>query len=450
MNYPHIAARVFNTPLLVEPDKMQHVLAFLAPRLGFTFEASTPLAFSAPPEAQRHDGGFQVQDGVAVINVFGMTVQRSAFMDDTSGMVSYDRLAETFRAALGDRSVKSILLNMDSPGGEVHGLFDFADEIFEARGAKPMTAVVADRAASAAYVIAAAADEVVVTRTSETGSLGALFIHVDRSERLRTEGLKVSLIFAGERKVDGNPFEPLAPAAAAAIQADIDQTYDLLTGTIGRYRGTKLTQQQAIETEAAIYRGRDALGVGLADRVSTARAEFDRLRAESTGGASRPFVSTPPGGLEMSDPKEKVSDQEPIPGAGSDANTAAQPTMQALDTARTEGHAAGVTEGRTLAATETKERIKAIMTSEHAAGRETLAQHLAYETDMPVEAATATLEAAPKAEAKVPEMPDRLAAAMAGVDNPDIDAGGGEDDGDDPKALATSLVETARAAGVVH
>src|SRR5690606_24272723 len=103
-------------------------------------------------------------------------------------------------------------LDISSPGGEAAGMSGVAELIRAVRQTKPVLAFVNDVAASAAYGIASATDEIVVSPTSILGSIGVVMIHADRSGELAAQGIRPTLIFAGSHKVDGNPFEPLSDA----------------------------------------------------------------------------------------------------------------------------------------------------------------------------------------------------------------------------------------------
>src|SRR5260363_15750 len=125
------------------------------------------------------------------------------------GMAGYDGLRQNIWRALADPEVHALALDIDSPGGMVAGCFDLADAIFEARGEKPIWAMVNEQACSAAYALASSADVVTVPRTGTTGSIGILYLHVDVSRAQRDAGLNVTLLNYGARKADGHPARPL-------------------------------------------------------------------------------------------------------------------------------------------------------------------------------------------------------------------------------------------------
>ncbi|WP_054031015.1 S49 family peptidase [Desulfatitalea tepidiphila] len=207
---------------------------------------------------------------LAVISIHGPLSHRaqggflSMLFGDTA---TYDQIRAAFQSALADDAVGAIVFDIDSAGGEVAGCFDLVDEIYQARGTKPIYAIANEAALSAAYAIASAADRVYLTRTAAVGSVGVMAVHVDQSGLDAKTGLKYTAIHAGSKKTDGNPHEALSKEAADAIQARVNATYDLFCATVARNRG--LSEQTVKVTEAAIYTGADAVAAGLADAVQS-------------------------------------------------------------------------------------------------------------------------------------------------------------------------------------
>jgi ClpP class serine protease len=131
-----------------------------------------------------------------------------------------------------------------------------------------VTAYINSLAASAAYAIAAGAKEIVIPPSGTVGSIGVVWMHLDRSQQVKDRGVKPTLLTAGAFKADGSPYGPLEPEARARIQASIDDTYSLFVESVGKHR-PKLSADGARQTEAGVYIGKKAVEAGLADRVST-------------------------------------------------------------------------------------------------------------------------------------------------------------------------------------
>lgn len=289
MSFAHLAQRLFNVPLAILPDKAELVMAVLAERLGITrlTRDGRPLplgsrdneefAYDAPPR-YAEDRGYDAVGGVAVIAVRGTLVQRTGAMRPYSGMTGYDGIRAALALALDDEAIDAIVLDIDSPGGEVAGAFDLADAIYRARGAKPIWAILAENAYSAAYAIASAADRITVPRTGGAGSIGVLCLHVDFSKALAEAGIAVTMITFGARKTDGNQFEPLADKALARFQADVDRMGEIFCETVARNRRIDVARVRA--TEAATFLGAAGVAAGLADAVMAPDEAFRALLAE--------------------------------------------------------------------------------------------------------------------------------------------------------------------------
>ena len=174
--------------------------------------------------------------------VLGLLVTRGDWLTALLGATEYGAIADAVAGAADDPAVRGILLEVNSPGGEVGGLFDLVDAIgtIKTRSGKPLWAVASESALSAAYAIASLADRLYVTRTGEVGSVGVVAVHIDESSSDAMAGLKWTLIHAGARKTDGNPHEPLSPRATADIQADVDALHDELVAVVAGNRGPEL------------------------------------------------------------------------------------------------------------------------------------------------------------------------------------------------------------------
>src|SRR5678809_521246 len=112
------------------------------------------------------------RDGVALIPVNGPLFRHATLMTNVSGASSYETILKDFQAACESPDVEAIVLDIDSPGGEVHGAGELSTAIYQARGQKPIVAYVGGQGASAAYWIASAADKVVADPSAVLGSIG--------------------------------------------------------------------------------------------------------------------------------------------------------------------------------------------------------------------------------------------------------------------------------------
>lgn len=305
-----------NEPWAIEQSKLRSVTQFLIARAG-----GAPIDLEAPRAAREElqrlwlqGGGLYVEDEdlselpndisrppiearitpgkerkvreapgtIGVLNVFGVISQRMNMMEEFSGGTSTEQLVTAFRNLQNDDRVKAIVLNIDSPGGTVPGIQEFAQEIFESRGVKPVVAQVNSMAASAAYWIASAADEVVVTPSGQVGSIGVYTIHEDISAFLEQMGVKETIIHSEDSpyKTEGNPYQPLSADALADIQARVNRVSDRFITAVADGRGVSVDTVKEKFGQGRMFDARDAVKRGLADTVATLEDTLERLGVE--------------------------------------------------------------------------------------------------------------------------------------------------------------------------
>jgi len=278
-----IAAEIINTPLFLEPRKAATFAAVLGDRIGldgdmeaFVRSAGAPLATRAPSRGKTGNGYSKIGGGIALISVVGSLVTRSGGLDAESGLVSYDAVSGGVRAADADPDVTSILLDFHSPGGSAAGAIECADVVHAVSQKRPVIAICNSLCCSAAYLIAAAANKIVATKTAVIGSIGVVMLHLDRSQQLAGKGLVPTFIFAGKHKVDGNELQPLTSEVKLDLKAEVDTYYNMLVGSVAGHRA-KLTDAAIRATEARTFLGADAVAIGLADEVGSMDATLRQL-----------------------------------------------------------------------------------------------------------------------------------------------------------------------------
>lgn len=219
---------------------------------------------------------------VAIIPLYGVLTKRG--MDTWDGFVEgTDTIARTVDAAMAHQNISGVILDVDSPGGSSYGLMEFADRLHAYRShEKPLVAVANPVAASAAIWSASSAKTFAVTPSGEVGSVGVWSLHMDYSKMLDSIGLKPTFIFAGDHKVDGNPYEPLKDDVKASMQESVDETYADFLSAMARNRGVTRSRAKAEFGEGRMLSPKKAMEVGLVDRVATLE---DVLRGMKATGA---------------------------------------------------------------------------------------------------------------------------------------------------------------------
>ncbi len=115
--------------------------------------------------------------------------------------------------------------------------------------------------------LASSAEKVFVSRTSGVGSIGVIASHIDQSRFDERQGIKYTTIFAGSRKNDLNPHEPMTSESLGSLQKEVDRLYEMFLQLIARNRG--LSIEKIRSTEAGLYFGEKAVEIGVADGVTT-------------------------------------------------------------------------------------------------------------------------------------------------------------------------------------
>lgn len=440
---PHIAARFFNTPLLIEPAKVEALAWAFRSKLGLSMEQPTGHAMEASGPglfggARDERGGYYLDRGVAVIPIRGTLVNRGAWIGSYSGLTSYEGIAKQLDLAAQDDRVAAVMLDIHSYGGEATGVDDLGQMIraFE----KPIYAMIDGAGTSGAYWIAAACDRVYIAKSSRGGSIGVVITHSSLQGMLEENGIKVTHIHAGALKVLGSPYKDLSEADRDRLQASVDQTYRAFVEGIAEFRG--LTTEEVRATEAGVFDGPELVAKGLADQVTTGR----RLLAAIQNNYEDPDPSRGPGFLSGNRRASAYNGGNPMGDtnrSGGAEKTAEQKYTQAELDAKLQEQAAqhqtALTESKAEGATEERARISAILSCDEAKARPALAQKLAFsEQGYSAEAAAEILGSAAE-ESKASA--DPLATAMAGK-SPGVSS-------DDGSAIETEADETEAAANFI-
>lgn len=296
MKYLHLATRLYNTPLMLHPDRAAVIEGVLKSRMTGATEAP-PGAEAEHDSAIRTHAGlastlFQrrpdlpyslTSSGVAVIPIVGTLIQRGGGMlNAMSGLIGYNQIEYQLATAYDDKDTKAVLLEIDSPGGEVNGNFDLASKILAARGVKPIWAHANEQAYSAAYALACAAERVVVAPTGGVGSIGVIALHVDQSQRDAAQGYTYTAIHAGARKNDYTPHAPLSQAARSSLQGEVDRLYGVFVAHVARARG--LSREAVRATEAGLLNPQAALAGRFVDRVAGIAETLHELEGRLSAG----------------------------------------------------------------------------------------------------------------------------------------------------------------------
>ncbi len=295
---------------------------------------------------------FIYNDGIAVIPVHGILVNRFPYC--WGFITGYDFIRRQMNAALADEDVKLIVYDHDTPGGEAAGCDELAREIFASRAVKPSMALVNTSSCSGGFWLATPCTQVVCAPSGSVGSIGVYILTMNFAKFFAEAGIDFEFIKAGKFKTSGNMYEAMSDEDRAYLQTMVDERMDEFCAAVAEFRG--VDKSVARGTEARVMRPPEAIALGLIDA------------AVSPAEAVNNFVA------ELGEPEAAPDEQE-------------QTNMAEL-----------TAEERAAILKEERQRVGAITTCDEAKGRESLAQHIAHNTDMSVDDAKVMLAAAPKAE----------------------------------------------------
>ncbi len=295
MRYEHVISAFAAEPWAMQREKLEALTRFMA------FKARGGVMSPADVQASiagRRDGAPARADGdVIILPIYGVMSQRASMMQDISGGASTEQIGSAFRSAIADDSIRAIVLDIDSPGGSTFGVEDLANEIRAARGAKPILAQVNSLCASAAYWVAAQADEIAVTPGGVAGSIGVYAVHEDISEMLAKDGIKPTLIRGklGPNKAELNGLGPLDEDALAALQERVNQEEAKFVSAVAAGRSIDTGTVVDRFGGGRVFNADELVKRGMVTRVAPMRDTLARLgaappRPNSAGQSRQTFA----------------------------------------------------------------------------------------------------------------------------------------------------------------
>ena len=253
-------------PWLITSEAMHSMaaqaVAFFDARMTLPEPSSNPL--------------LSVEDGVGIIRIHGPLMRDPDLISSLLfGATDMNQVAEAIQEAVGREAVRSILLDIDSPGGTVNGTPELAQAVADAAKLKSIHAFSAGQMCSAAYWIASQCDAVYATPSARVGSIGVMLPFIDSAEKFRSQGLKVEVFAAGKFKGMGTPGVSLSEEQRALIQSDIEEVAaDFKTAVLAR--GRKIPDE-AMEGQS--FSARKAQRFNLAGTVKSRNEVIARLRS---------------------------------------------------------------------------------------------------------------------------------------------------------------------------
>lgn len=253
------------------------------------------------------------RNGVAIISAEGPMFKKANLLTEMSGATSYELLRRDFQSAIDNPSVHSILLNVDTPGGEAAGTGELAQAIYEARGKKPIVAYAADLAASAGYWLASAADKIVIGQSAQLGSIGVRAAMTDSSARDQARGVKTIEFVSSQSPYKAADIK--TEDGRARVQSRVDALAQVFIEAVAQNRDVTVAQVLDGFGKGDVFVGKAAIAAGMADEFGTFEGVLASLIERRGAGAGfvrgfNPAASGPEEEVAMSDPNTGVTAAE--------------------------------------------------------------------------------------------------------------------------------------------
>lgn len=240
MDYTRIARRVYREPWAITGETLETIQEVLAERMrgesrrDFVFQRQNHFSAQAldlTPPRTRNSRVYR-RGAMAYVPVQGVIGKNMSLMEQMCGGYSIDQFALDTDEVMGDASVKNVLFDFDSPGGNVQGIPEAAKMVQALNGVKNTYAVTSGQAASAAYWLYSQAQNRYLTESSFVGSVGVLVVLMDRTEQLKAQGITPTIIKAGKFKGAGLPGNPMTAEEIQMVQDQVDMIYKAMVKDI--------------------------------------------------------------------------------------------------------------------------------------------------------------------------------------------------------------------------
>lgn len=281
---------------------MKKLKALVGNRQGFLscvdFDLSVKaIDFNAMKKAEkRSDYGIEcwgepalkIENGIATIQVRGLLVPNVGIDVISYGITGYDVIEHYINYANEQASVNRIVLDIDSGGGYVTGVYQCSEAI--SNSLKPISTFVSGSMCSGAYWLGCSAEEVVASKYAEVGSIGVYVEHFDYSRQLENEGVLVNLFKVGKWKGAFSPYRPLSEEEKAKLQSEIDEIAEQFFTHVAENRN--LSKKEVAKLEADVFSAEDAIKLGLIDRINNVKTEEgNTMNKDVKGEQAQPLTT---------------------------------------------------------------------------------------------------------------------------------------------------------------
>ena len=256
---------------MITPSKFREIAEYLDNRTLLTnFMISKKEEMSR--EAMLFDQKDSVKLGesnVGTLDVIGNLTCKSTGFEALCGGASYEQLIDTMKSYAKDPDINTVIMNLDSGGGEAYRMMESSKELRKIADDNNMELIgyVDGLCASAAIGLGSACHRLIANPDAKVGSIGVVVSLTNDSEHLEKEGFKRVFITAGEDKVPFDKEGNFTENFISNLQSDVDAMYDKFVNHMAEMRN--LDVETIRNTEARVFRSEDALSLGLIDEIMT-------------------------------------------------------------------------------------------------------------------------------------------------------------------------------------
>lgn len=212
-------------------------------------------------ETDYRSNAVQFVGDVAILNVEGVLVPKASWLDSICGMSGTVELHNTFNQLVENPQIRRIVVYLNTPGGAVIGIPEFAKSIYDARSKKEIVGFTDIMACSAGQYLLSACEQRIATPSAMVGSIGVYSTLVKNNEVKSQDGQilnkhSVHIIQAGSKKTFGHPDIPISQEEIDYFSEMVMGSYNQFTSDVAEFSG--VTQEEVKSTEAAFYDAKDA------------------------------------------------------------------------------------------------------------------------------------------------------------------------------------------------
>lgn len=267
-----LTEELYSKPHLISPSSFNAISTYLENRNRGMLNSIDMMKMDGAEDDGEDEDQFDPMSGIGVINIQGALTYRP--IQTMCGVVgnSYQAIYEDI-CDMVDEGAKTIILNFDSGGGEAYGIFELSNDVRKKcdEAGVSLLAYIDGQCCSAAYALACMCDQVISNPMGESGSVGVLIGLIDSSKAMEMEGLKRTFIYAGDEKIPFAEDGGWKESFLASLQESVDSLYQDFAAHVSKYTGLSIEEVKA--TQAKVYSAKDAMSIGLVNKIMT-RSEF--------------------------------------------------------------------------------------------------------------------------------------------------------------------------------